>query len=94
VHLDDEIYRIVDRLGLVHAFAAISRPALGLRLLDDDLHVLSEFHRDADHSPNGFPQANMFDQPDFEKLLRDNLSRCRHARLWGGRVSRSCAPGR
>ena len=34
VHLDDEIYRIVARLGIADEFAAISRPALGLRLLD------------------------------------------------------------
>jgi 3-(3-hydroxy-phenyl)propionate hydroxylase len=93
VHLDDEIYRIVAGLGLADAFAAISRPALGLRLLDDDLHVLSEFQRDPGHSPNGFPQANMFDQPEFEKLLRDNLSRCPHARLWDGVEVLDIEPG-
>lgn len=93
VHLDDEIYRVIDRLGLADAFAAISRPALGLRLLDDDLHVLSEFHRDPDHSPNGFPQANMFDQPDLETLLRDNLSRYPSTRLWGGVEAVDIEPG-
>ena len=36
VHLDDEIYRILARLGIADEFAAISRPALGLRLLDND----------------------------------------------------------
>ena len=36
VHLDDEIYRIVARLGIADEFAAISRPAHGLRLLDHD----------------------------------------------------------
>ena len=34
VHLDDEINRLVARLGVADEFAAISRPALGLRLLD------------------------------------------------------------
>jgi 3-(3-hydroxy-phenyl)propionate hydroxylase len=75
VHLDDEIYRIVARLGLADEFAAISRPALGLRLLDHDLSVLAEFHRDTAESIHGFPQANMFDQPEFEALLRANLKR-------------------
>jgi 3-(3-hydroxy-phenyl)propionate hydroxylase len=73
VHLDDEIYRIVARLGIAEEFAAISRPAHGLRLLDNTMRVLAEFRRDTDRSVNGFPQANMFDQPEFEVLLRNNL---------------------
>jgi 3-(3-hydroxy-phenyl)propionate hydroxylase len=75
VHLDDEIYRIVARLGIADEFAAISRPAHGLRLLDNTMRVLAEFRRDTAHSGNGFPQANMFDQPEFEALLRTNLKR-------------------
>ena len=35
--------------------------------------VLAEFQRDPAHSANGFPEANMFDQPDLEALLRANL---------------------
>lgn len=73
VHLDDEVYRILDRLGVADAFAAISRPARGLQLLDKDLHVLAEFHRDSTPSRQGFPQANMFDQPELEALLRATL---------------------
>jgi 3-(3-hydroxy-phenyl)propionate hydroxylase len=75
VHLDDEIYRIVARLGIAEEFAAISRPAHGLRLLDNTMRVLAEFRRDTDRSVNGYPQANMFDQPEFEVLLRNNLKR-------------------
>lgn len=73
VHLDDEINRIVARLGVADEFAAISRPALGLRLLDQDMRVLAQFRRDPNESVHGFPQANMFDQPEFEALLRANL---------------------
>jgi 3-(3-hydroxy-phenyl)propionate hydroxylase len=75
VHLDDETRRIVDRLGIGDEFAAISRPALGLRLVDPNLRVLAEFHREPTESPHGFPQANMFDQPEFEALLRANLKK-------------------
>ncbi len=46
VHLDDEVYRIVARLGIADEFAAISRPAHGLRLLDNTMRVLAEFRRD------------------------------------------------
>lgn len=75
VHLDDEIRRIITWLGIGDEFAAISRPALGLRLVDPDLRTLAQFHRDPAHSAHGFPQANMFDQPELEELLRANLKK-------------------
>jgi 2-polyprenyl-6-methoxyphenol hydroxylase-like FAD-dependent oxidoreductase len=86
VHLDDEIYRVIARLGIAEEFAAISRPTLGLRLVDNrsqGFGVLAEFHRDPSRSPNGFPQANMFDQPELEALLRANLKRYPHAQIRG-----------
>jgi 2-polyprenyl-6-methoxyphenol hydroxylase-like FAD-dependent oxidoreductase len=83
VHLDDEIYRVIARLGMADEFAATSRPTRGLRLVDNRLRVLGEFHRDPARSPNGFPQANMFDQPELEALLRANLKRYPHAVLRG-----------
>ncbi|MGD1282789.1 bifunctional 3-(3-hydroxy-phenyl)propionate/3-hydroxycinnamic acid hydroxylase [Mycobacterium seoulense] len=83
VHLDDEIYRIVARLGLADEFAAISRPTLGLRLVDSRFRTLAEFNRDPGHSVHGFPQANMFDQPELEALLRANLERHPAAELRG-----------
>ncbi|MBM9504385.1 bifunctional 3-(3-hydroxy-phenyl)propionate/3-hydroxycinnamic acid hydroxylase MhpA [Actinacidiphila acididurans] len=75
VHLDDEVYRILDMLGVAHEFAAISRPARGLRLLDRDHRVLMEFDRSGNSPDNGHPRANMFDQPDLERLLRANAAR-------------------
>ena len=83
VHLDDEIYRVVARLGISDEFAAISRPAQGLRLLDPTMRVLAEFRRDTALSEHGFPQANMFDQPELEALLRTNLKRYSNAELRG-----------
>jgi 2-polyprenyl-6-methoxyphenol hydroxylase-like FAD-dependent oxidoreductase len=83
VHLDDEIYRIVARLGIADEFAAISRPTLGLRLLDKQFKVLAEFNRHTAHSVHGFPQANMFDQPELEALLRTNLKSYPQAELRG-----------
>ena len=75
VHLDDEIYRILARLGVADEFARISRPAQGLRLLDAEHRVLAEFRRDDRAGRHGYPQANMFDQPELEALLRDNLGK-------------------
>lgn len=83
VHLDDEIFRVLARLGIADEFAAISRPALGLRLVDSDMTTLAEFTRATGLSRNGFPQANMFDQPELEELLRANLERYQHAVVRG-----------
>jgi 2-polyprenyl-6-methoxyphenol hydroxylase-like FAD-dependent oxidoreductase len=83
VHLDDEIYRIIARLGIADEFAAISRPTLGLRLLDKRFRVLAEFKRDPSRSKSGYPQANMFDQPELEAVLRANLKRHPSAQLCG-----------
>ncbi|WP_273734108.1 bifunctional 3-(3-hydroxy-phenyl)propionate/3-hydroxycinnamic acid hydroxylase [Mycolicibacterium septicum] len=82
VHLDDEIYRILADLGIGERFAAISRPAAGLQLLDADLRVLARFTREP-AGRHGFPQANMFDQPQLEDLLRTNLAQYPQVRLRG-----------
>jgi 3-(3-hydroxy-phenyl)propionate hydroxylase len=74
VALDDEVHRILARLGLRDRFAAISWPCHGLRLVDRDMRVLAEFRRDAAHGRHGYPQASMFDQPELEAILRANLA--------------------
>jgi 3-(3-hydroxy-phenyl)propionate hydroxylase len=83
VHADDEVRRILARVGIDDEFAAITRPALGLRLLDPKMQVLAEFRRDPTNSVHGYPQANMFDQPELEALLRANLKNQPGAMLRG-----------
>jgi 3-(3-hydroxy-phenyl)propionate hydroxylase len=75
VHADDEVYRILARLGIGDEFAAHRRPAHGLRLIDPNMRVLSEIPRSIEPSANGYPQMNMFDQPELEGLLRANIKR-------------------
>ena len=75
VHLDDEVCRILARLGLREQFAAISWPGQGLRLVDRGMRVLAEFRRDATRGRHGYAEANMFDQPELEAILRANLKR-------------------
>ncbi|WP_280362092.1 bifunctional 3-(3-hydroxy-phenyl)propionate/3-hydroxycinnamic acid hydroxylase [Nocardia wallacei] len=75
VHLDGEIRRILQCLDVGEEFDAISRPALGLRLLDRHMRVLAQFDRDPSGGRNGHPEANLFDQPDLEAVLRANLRR-------------------
>lgn len=84
VHLDDEVLRILDRLGVAERFAAISRPGGGLRLVDRTLGVLGEFPRQGVSPVNGYPRASMFDQPDLEALLRDRLAETPEVTFLGG----------
>lgn len=73
VHLDDEIYRVLARIGVAEQFATVTRPAAGLRLVDRNHRVLGEFDRAGEVGRHGHPRANMFDQPELEHLLRTNL---------------------
>ncbi|MFR9779642.1 bifunctional 3-(3-hydroxy-phenyl)propionate/3-hydroxycinnamic acid hydroxylase [Micromonospora sp. MS34] len=83
VALDDEVHRILARLGLRDEFAAISRPHRGLRLLDRNMRVLAEFQRDVAQGRHGYPQGSLFDQPELEAILRGNLARYDSATLRG-----------
>ena len=69
VHLDDEVTRTLDRIGVAEGFLARSRPGSGLRLLDARHRVMAEFSRGHQAGQHGFPQANMFHQPDLEELM-------------------------
>ena len=69
VHLDDEVARTLCRIGVSDAFLARSRSCGGLRLLDAGHRVMAEFRREHEIGVHGFPQANMFHQPDLEELL-------------------------
>ncbi len=75
VHLDDEVARTLDRIGVAEGFLARSRPGSGLRLLDASHHVMAEFSRGHQASEHGFPQANMFHQPDLEELMLSRIER-------------------
>jgi 3-(3-hydroxy-phenyl)propionate hydroxylase len=73
VHLDDEIYRVLVRLGIAEQFVAMSRPTRGLQLIDHNHRVFAVFDRAGDRGRHGHPRANMFDQPELEHLMRTNL---------------------
>lgn len=93
VHLDDEVYRILNRLGVATQFAGLSRPARGLRLLTPGHQVIAEFQRSTDSGAHGYPQENMFDQPDLEQLMRDNLGMIPSVTLRGNVEVLSVAQG-
>jgi 3-(3-hydroxy-phenyl)propionate hydroxylase len=84
VHVDDEVMRILQELGVADAFTAVSRPGPGLRLLDGRHRVMAEFRRSTAPGPHGWPQANMFDQPDLERLLRERIAQLPLIEFRGG----------
>ena len=69
VHVDDEVARILGRVGVADAFLRNSRAASGLRLVDAQHRVIAEFPRALVNPYSGVPSANMFDQPELEQLL-------------------------
>jgi 3-(3-hydroxy-phenyl)propionate hydroxylase len=74
VHIDDEVFRALQDVGVAEEFAAISRPMPGMRLLDASYRTMAEFARSTAPSINGYPQANFFDQPDLERILREAMA--------------------
>ncbi len=84
VHVDDEVRRILQEVGIAEPFARVSRPASGLRLLDADRRLIAEFRRDHETGEHGYPPSTLFDQPDLDQLLRAELARHPEAELRTG----------
>ncbi len=84
VALDEEIYRILARLGVAREFAAVAWPCEGLRLVTRDKRVLAELRRETANGRHGYPAESMFDQPALEAILRRNLERYRSVTFRGG----------
>ncbi|GAB2827843.1 bifunctional 3-(3-hydroxy-phenyl)propionate/3-hydroxycinnamic acid hydroxylase [Actinocorallia aurea] len=93
VHLDDEVLRVLQAVGVAEEFTGISRPAPGMRLLDARLRPMAEFRRDGRAGEHGWPESNLFDQPDLEALLRAELARHPAARLLAGAEVEKIDPG-
>ncbi|MEU1573224.1 bifunctional 3-(3-hydroxy-phenyl)propionate/3-hydroxycinnamic acid hydroxylase [Streptomyces collinus] len=83
VATDDEVRRILQAAGIADEFAAVARPARGLRLLDAQHRTIAEFRR-SPQGHHGYPETSMFDQPELERLLRDALARRPECELRGG----------
>ena len=71
VHLDDEVFRVLQAAGVAETVLARTRPVAGLRLLDGRHRILAEFRRDADAGIHGWPQGSFVHQPDLEEVLRE-----------------------
>ena len=74
VHLDDETMRILQQVGVMEQFLPLTRPALGMRLVDAQLRTMVQFDRSRTVGVHGYPQANLFHQPDLERVLRERVA--------------------
>jgi 3-(3-hydroxy-phenyl)propionate hydroxylase len=75
VHLDDEVFRVLQAAGVADEVAAISRPMAGLRILDGGHRVLAAFARAPGAGGNGWPTGVLLHQPDLEAVLAAAVAR-------------------
>jgi 3-(3-hydroxy-phenyl)propionate hydroxylase len=75
VHVDDEVFRVLQAAGVADDVLARSRPMAGLRLLDGAHRVLAEFRRRPGAGLNGWPQGSFVHQPDLEAVLSSAAAR-------------------
>ena len=92
VHLDDEVYRILQSAGAATEFAPSGRAAHGLRLVNPRGRVLMEFARDRAVGHCGWRETTMFDQPDLERALRCALAEHPGTQVMEGSVVEAITP--
>ena len=75
VHLDGEVLRVLQEVGIADDLVPRTRAITGLRLLDGQLRVLAEFARSPGTGPHGWPADVLFHQPDLDRLLHEQVRR-------------------
>lgn len=91
-HFDDEVYRILARLGVAGQVDRITIAGAGLRLLSPRHATMAQFDRTVPCTSNGYPQANMFDQPELEAILRARMRELPLVSFRGGVEVRAVQP--
>src|SRR4051812_1294276 len=75
VHLDGEVLRVLQEIGVADDLVRQALPIVGLRLLDGRLRLLAEFARPPGPGPHGWPVDVLFHQPDLDRLLAEQVRR-------------------
>jgi 2-polyprenyl-6-methoxyphenol hydroxylase-like FAD-dependent oxidoreductase len=69
VHFDHEVARILQSTGVMDALAGRTEPAPIYEWRNAAGEVLLRIGRDAERSLSGWPESNMFCQPELERIL-------------------------
>ncbi len=83
-HVDHEIMRLFQSLGLADEIMATSRVSTRYDFLSASGEVLMRFEFGDGSSPSGWPASNMIHQPSLEASLRKALAGCDMAALKSG----------
>ncbi len=73
VHFDHEIGRVLQAAGVADALAGRSEPASVYEWRNAAGEVLLRIGRDAERSLSGWPESNMFNQPELEGILQERV---------------------
>jgi 3-(3-hydroxy-phenyl)propionate hydroxylase len=73
-HLDAEVMRVFQSIGIAETIERESGITLGMRFLDADGALLMEWKRGGGKGPLGWVSDYMFHQPTLEKTLRAKLA--------------------
>ena len=76
VHLDDEIMRIFQVIGVANEMEKIFRPNLGMRFVDEKNNLLLDWPRAQEIGKNGWKPSYKFHQPDLERIYIIGLENC------------------
>lgn len=74
-HVDHEVMRIFQSLGVADQIMATSRPVARYDFLSADRQVLMRFDNTDHVGVGGWPFSNMIHQPSVERCLRDRIAR-------------------
>ncbi len=80
-HIDHEIMRVFQEVGIADRIAETFRTASNYEFLNAKRQLLMRFSGSEQRGPGGWPSANMIHQPSVERALRDQLSRFHNAQL-------------
>jgi 3-(3-hydroxy-phenyl)propionate hydroxylase len=75
VHLDDEVMRVFDTIGLAAAIEPTVHVSPGMRFMDAAGRGLLEWPRPKERTPQGWHASYRFHQPELECILRRGLQR-------------------
>jgi 2-polyprenyl-6-methoxyphenol hydroxylase-like FAD-dependent oxidoreductase len=88
VHFDHEVARILQSAGAMQALAGRTEPAPIYEWRNAAGEVLLRIGRDAERSLSGWPESNMFCQPELERVLDERVRAQPSAEVtWGAEVA-------